>query len=80
MIVGTVGHGNVTILAVLPRAIPALRLLSWHAPDFIVECITTGNATLHLRLSELDISHATLDRLNAGRTSFVESTLAVSGK
>lgn len=71
MIVGTAKHGNVT-LAVLPRAIPSLRLLSWHAPDFRVECTNAGGATLMLRLSELDITHATLDRLNAGRPSFVE--------
>lgn len=80
MIVGTVRHGNVTILAVLPRAIPALRLLSWHAPDFKVECVTAGNATIYIPLSELDITHPTLDRLNAGRPSFVESTLAAPGK
>lgn len=79
MIVGTERYGNVT-LAVLPKAIPALRLLSWHAPDLKVECLTAGNATIFLPLSELDISHATLDRLNAGRPSFVDPTLAVTGK
>lgn len=41
---------------------------------------TAGNATIYLPLSELDITHPTLDRLNAGRPSFVESTLAAPGK
>lgn len=71
MIVGTAKHGNVT-LAVLPRAIPSLRLLSWHAPDFRVECTDESGAMLMLKLSEIDISHVTLERLNVGRPSFVE--------
>lgn len=84
MIVGTAKHGNVT-LAVLPRAIPSLRLLSWHAPDFRVECTDKSGATLMLRLSELDITHVTIDRLNSGRPSFVEAVtdgtpLAALGK
>lgn len=80
MIVGTLKHGNVTIKSVLPRAIPALRLLSWHAPGLPVECVTAGNVTVYLPLSELDITHATLDRLNAGRPSFGDQPLAAPGK
>lgn len=79
VIAGSTTHGNV-VLDMKPGAIPALRLLSWHAPQFRVECVNANGETLYLPLSELDISHATLDRLNAGRPSLVESSLAAPGK
>lgn len=79
-VITTAGSHGIVTLDVKPSGIPALRLLQWHSPGLRLECKTQGGATITLSLSELDISHQNLDRLNAGRPSFVDPQLAQAGK
>lgn len=69
-VVATAKHGTLTLNAPC-SAIPALRIVKWHAPEMRVECTDDHGGILMLPLSSVDLSHESLRELNAARPSFV---------